>query len=126
MLSRLLLMRILQDEALTRDLGDAEARVLVEWLVEQAEAVAENSTVCGLEVEAEVRRLCRRGWAISRFVALWGQPHARGAALQLAASERFDWPFPTGPMDLCDLMQHIVQWEDRGRKSGSERGRLAA
>ena len=29
----LLLSRILDDEALTRGLGDAEARLLVEWLV---------------------------------------------------------------------------------------------
>ncbi|MBV9124983.1 MAG: hypothetical protein JO112_16640, partial [Planctomycetes bacterium] len=31
---------ILQDDALTRGLGDPEARVLVEWLVEQVERLA--------------------------------------------------------------------------------------
>src|SRR5438132_8189550 len=39
-----LLHHILDDDALTRCLGDAEARVLVEWLVEQAELLGENSS----------------------------------------------------------------------------------
>ncbi len=104
-----LLHHILGDEALTRGLGDAEARVLVEWLVERAEGLAQSSEPA--EADVQVRRLCLRGRAISRFVTLWSQPRSRGAAGQLAAAERFTWPLPDGSVDLCELMQNIVHWE---------------
>jgi hypothetical protein len=107
-----LLHHILSDEALTRGLGDAEARVLVEWLVERAEDLANASDE--MEADVQVRRLCRRGRAIARFVALWsGPPRSRGAANQLAAAERFAWPLPDGAVDPCELMQAIVQWETK-------------
>jgi hypothetical protein len=105
-----LLSHILADEALTRGLGDAEARVLVEWLVERAERLARAARP---DPAAEVRRLCRRGRAIARFVTLWGQPRGRGAAGQLAAAERFAWPLPDADVDACELMQAIVAWEGR-------------
>jgi hypothetical protein len=105
-----LLYHILSDEGLTRGLGDAEARVLVEWLVERAEDLAESAEPQTAEIE--VRRLCRRGRAIARFVTLWGQPRSRGAAGQLAASERFAWPLPDPTVDPCELMQAIVGWEE--------------
>ena len=111
-----LLSHILDDDALTRSLGDAEARVLVEWLVEQAERLAEAAGPA--EALPRVRRLCRRGRAIARFVTLWCQERAPGAAGQLAAVERFTWPLPDGPVDPCELMQAIVAWESerpRGR-----------
>jgi hypothetical protein len=104
-----LLQFILSDEALTRGLGDAEARVLIEWLVEHAEHLAR---VAAPGASAEVRRMCRRGRAIARFVALWCNG-ARAGALQLAAAERFTWPLPTTVGDACELMQHIVSWELR-------------
>jgi hypothetical protein len=108
MLPRPLLAPILE-EALTRGLGDAEARVLVEWLEEQAEVLAR---VLAPEAAAgEVRRLCRRGRGIARFVALWCGERAWGAAAQLAAAERFHWPLPSGPVDAWELMQDIVGWE---------------
>jgi hypothetical protein len=117
-----LLHHILDDDALTRGLGDEEARVLVEWLVERAEYLnaarsaaldgeQEAEAACGA-LDNEVRRLCRRGRAIARFVALWGQPGSRGAATQLAAVERFHWPLPPGDVDPCELMQDIVEWEN--------------
>ena len=103
-----LLSRILDDEALTRGLGDAEARVLVEWLVERAEELEEDAA----EADAEVRRLCGRARALSRFVWLWCGRRDRGAAAQLAAVERFGWPLPDdADADPCDLMQSIVVWE---------------
>jgi hypothetical protein len=108
MSARRSLEHILSDEALTRDLGDAEARVLVEWLVEQAERLAARAPE---EALAAVRKLCRRGRAIARFVSLWCLERAPGPAAQLAASERLDWPLPHGPTDPCDLMQRIVGWE---------------
>src|SRR5687768_9375343 len=101
MLARPLLRCILDDEALTRDLGDAEARVLVEWLVDRAERLAVAGGEAGLE--QAVARLSRRGRAIARFVQFWSRPSGRKAALQLAAAERFAWPLPTGPVDSCDL-----------------------
>jgi hypothetical protein len=69
MQAKVLLHHILVDDALTRGLGDPEARILVEWLVERAESLAEESsesTAC-----ATIARLCRRGRAIGRFVSLW-------------------------------------------------------
>jgi hypothetical protein len=103
-----LLQLILSDEALTRGLGDAEARVLIEWLVDQAERLAREASP---GAAAEVRRLCRRGRAIARFVGLWCSD-ARAGATQLAAAERFIWPLPPTVGDPYELMQQIVAWEE--------------
>jgi hypothetical protein len=101
---------IVRDEALTRGLADPEARLLVEWLVEQAERLAQR--LPGAEVLAEaVDRLQQRGRAISRFVYLWCYARSRGAACQLAACQRFSWPLPTAAQDPCTLMQHILEHE---------------
>ena len=108
MLAKPLLNPILNNEALTRGLGDMEARVLVEWLVEQAERAA---ALARREPEAEVARLCRRARSIGRFVQLWCQRGERGAAQQFAAAERFNWPLPTAAVDPCDLMHDILAWE---------------
>jgi hypothetical protein len=110
-----LLHPILDDDALTRGLGDAEARILVEGLVEQAEYLAETGPPDW--AVAEVRRLCRRGRAVARFVSLWCQGEC-GAAGQLAAAERFSWPLPDAAVDPCELMQAIIAWEgDRLRQA---------
>jgi len=107
-----LLRHVLRDEALTRGLGDIEARMLVEWVADWTELLAEAART---EEDAWscVRRLCRRGRAISRFVRLWNDPASRGAAAQLAAAERFGWPLPTDSMDPGDLMHHILAWENQ-------------
>jgi hypothetical protein len=109
MLSRPMLNRIVRDEALVRGLGDPEARVLVEWLVERAEEFAGDRDEQGAALL--VQALCRRGRAISRFVHLWCHQEARGPATQLAAVERFAWPLPTELVDPCILMQDILAWE---------------
>src|SRR5262249_37345817 len=101
---------VLADEALTRGLGDAEARVLVEWLVERAERLPRAGPAAA---ENAIRRLGRRGRSVGRFVALWTQPGARGSALQLAAVERFTFPLPAGAIDPCLLMERILSWEDQ-------------
>jgi hypothetical protein len=101
---------ILGDDALTRGLGDAEARVLVEWLVDRSERLTADGAA---DADAQVGRLRRRGRAIARFVTLWGRPRGRGAAGQLAAAERFTWPLPDADREPCELMQHIVAWEGR-------------
>ena len=109
MLSRPLLNLIVRDEGMVRGLGDPEARVLIEWLVDRAE----ESVHWQEDTQETVRRLCRRGRAIGRFVVLWCHAQARGAAGQLAASERFTWPLPAADMDPCVLMQNILAWETR-------------
>ena len=109
MVANPLLNLILSDERLTRGLGDAEARVLVEWLVEQAEDLMKQANE--KDAAAAVNWLCRRGRALACFVRLWCLERARGAAGQLAAAERFAWPLPPAGADPCDLMQTIVSWE---------------
>ncbi len=105
-----LLTPILHDEQLTRGLGDAEASLLVEWLVERTE---DRHAQAGSDaaVRADVARLCRRARAIARFVSLWCYHRLAGPACQLAATERFPWPLPAGPVDPYDLMSDILAWE---------------
>jgi hypothetical protein len=109
MLARSLVTHIACDERLTRHLGDAEARVLIEWLVEQAEQLARSAEPGAARARAAA--LVRRGRAIARFVSLWCIEVDRGAAAQLAGAERFLWPLPTGPLDPWRLMHQIVTWE---------------
>jgi hypothetical protein len=107
-----LLSQILDNDAVTRGLGDPEARILVEWLVDRTEQLAE--VACSEHAaHAEVQRLCRRARAIGRFVDLWCLQHEWGAAGQLAAAERFTWPLPASALDPCELMQFILNWEAR-------------
>ena len=120
MLAKRLLSQVFDDELLIRGLGDAEARILVEWLVERAESLA----AAGLGEEAAraaVARFRRRGRSVSRFVALWCYLGERGAAGQLATAERLNWPLPNAEVDPCELMQTILAWEDRqmGQFEGS-------
>ena len=84
MLSKPVLRHILENDALTRGLADPEARILVEWLVDQAEQVAGDASCAA--AEQKVQLLCRKGRAISRFVGLWCHSQSRGAAGQLAAA----------------------------------------
>jgi hypothetical protein len=110
MLTKPLLSHILDNDALTRGLGDSEARVLVEWLVEQAEHSAALA-VTESELAHTITKLCRRGRAIGRFVGLWCHGGARGAAGQLAVAERFTWPLPQPEDEPYEIMQTILQWE---------------
>jgi hypothetical protein len=105
-----LLNHILDDDALTRGLADPEARILVEWLVEHTERLA-NVTANDAAAEDEVKRLCRRARGIRRFVSLWCHTEDRRAAMQLAASERFVWPLPASRIDPCELMHAILACE---------------
>ncbi len=108
------LSQIVDNEALTRGLADPEARMLIEWLVEQAERLA--STDPSQEaLAAEVARLCRRARALARFVGLWCYEGGRRAACQLAAVERFAWELPSRAMDPCELMQEILFCEGEAR-----------
>jgi hypothetical protein len=113
MLARRELAPVLDDEALTRHLGDAEARVLVEWLVERAEAFAHLPLD---QARAELAKLCRWGRVMARFVRLWCLDQLPGAAAQLAAAERATWPLPDRPVTAWELMQDLVDWEDFQRR----------
>lgn len=109
-----LIRAILRDDSLTRGLGDVEARMLVEWVVDWAELLAEAARTDD-DARRLVGRLHRRGRAIGKFVQLWCDPdvNRRGAATQLVASERFAWPLPADAPDPPDLMHHILTWENQ-------------
>jgi uncharacterized damage-inducible protein DinB len=110
-----LLRGIARDESLTRGLGDIEARMLVEWVVDWAELLTEASRT-EQDAETLVSRLCRRGKAIARFVQLWCCAREQGAATQLAAAERFTWPLPSNKkVSPPELMEHILNWESQHR-----------
>jgi hypothetical protein len=104
-----LLRPILDNEGLTRGLGDAEARALIEWLVQRAEDCHAQSGADA--VPSEVARLCRRARSIARFVWLWCYARSYAAGCQLAATERFHWPLPAGGADPYELMTDILYWE---------------
>lgn len=109
-----LVREIVRDESLTRGLGDEEARMLVEWVVDWAELFADASRDDD-DARELIGRLRRRGRAIGRFVQLWCDDESadRRGATQLAASERFAWPLPDGTVEPPDLMQHILTWENQ-------------
>ena len=106
-----LVRHILRDEAVTRGLGDVEARMIVEWLADRAEQVAVTSPT-DAHAWAAVRGHCRRARVIAAFVRLWGARN-HGAALQLAGAERLNWPLPAGDVDPGELMERILAWVDR-------------
>ena len=112
MLTKPVLSSILENDALTRGLADPEARILVEWLVERAEEF-DRVGVPEEAVHSQVNALCRKARAISRFVNLWCHARTHGAAAQLAAAERLNWPLPTSDDDPCEIMQNILNWEAR-------------
>jgi hypothetical protein len=110
-----LVRRILRDDALTRGLGDIEARMIVDWLTDRAEIIADELPAHSDEADGwfELEQWCVKARTIGRFVRLWAKPATRGSAIQLAAAERSMWPLPTGPMDLGVLMENLLAWEDR-------------
>ena len=111
MLSTQMVRHVLRDEAVTRGLGDIEARMIVEWLADKAEEIGRNKP----ETEAwiELARATRRARIVSRFVQLWAESSSRGAAVQLISAERLDWPLPAGDRDSGILTEEILAWIDR-------------
>jgi len=106
-----LLRGVLQNEAITRDLGDIEAAMLFRWTAEWAELLEESCESAEVAAEA-IRRLVRRARGIAKFISLWTWPDSRASAFQLAASEQFRWPMPDAGMDPDGAMAHILTWED--------------
>jgi hypothetical protein len=111
---RQLLTHVLDDDALTRGLGDEEARVLVEWLADETERLAAADPP-DPNAEVQVVGLCRRARAIGRFVDLWCHRGLTGPAGQLANAEGFTWSLPPADVDPCDLMRYVVRYEARQR-----------
>ena len=107
-----LVRHILRDEAVTRGLGDVEARMIVEWLADRAERIAGTAPTQAAGW-ARVRAACRRARVIACFVRLWAVPGSRGAAVQLAGAERMFWPLPAGDVDPGELMAGLLAWVDR-------------
>lgn len=110
MLARSVLDLIMGDETLTRHLRDSEARLLIEWLVEEAERIHSAGTDPNSLVH-HVQRACRRSRAIGRFLDLWFNQPSRAAACQLWASERFAWPMPEPEEDPYSALEAILTWE---------------
>ena len=111
MLDRAFLRPILDDESLTRGLGDEEARLLVDWLVERAENLAASSLADTTRNNC-LAAMCRRGRIVGRFVRLWCEGEF-GSAVQLAGTENVTWPLPNGPEDAVDLMGRLLGYEER-------------
>jgi hypothetical protein len=112
MLDRAFLRPILDDDSLTRGLGDEEARLMVDWLVERAENLAGSSLADSVR-HMRLTALCRRAKSVGRFVWLWCYESDRGAAVQLAGTEASYWPLPSGPEDAPELMTRLLRSEER-------------
>lgn len=111
MQTRQLINRVLCDEGLTRGLGDAEAKILVEWLVEWFELLTESRLAA--ETFTPIwQQLCYRCRVFARLVALWCHQSGWAGALQLAACERLEFAPPRSLTDPCELMQQLLDTED--------------
>lgn len=109
MVAKPLVRHVLDDDALTRGLGDLEAWTLVEWLVTRIERFAQ--ILPETEMSGIVGKLRLKARAISRFVRLWCHDGDWRAACQLAATQQFVWPLPSRAVDARDLMEDILYWE---------------
>ncbi len=95
--------RILEDEGLTSDLDEAEATVLINWLVKRAEAVcaADPKTA-----ETEVGNLRRFGRSVSRVVATWRDEGASEAG-EKARKAKLPWP-PKNAATAGDVLNWLL------------------
>lgn len=126
MQSTLLVRHILRDEAVTRGLGDIEARMIVEWMADRAEQLAIIAPSDDIAWTL-VRQLCRRARVIACFVRLYCDRESRGAAIQFTAAERLYWPLPTGDIEPGELMEGLLAWVDRQDEIAADSiGRMAA
>ncbi|VTR99152.1 hypothetical protein [Tuwongella immobilis] len=105
--------QILQDDSLTRGLGDCEAQMLVEWVIDWIELIHDGIESDSIR-ERAIARVVRQARTIGRFVRYWHE-NDRLAAMQLAAVEQAHWPLPRAPQDPVALLRQILRWEDRHR-----------
>jgi hypothetical protein len=111
MIAEPLYRRVVNDESLTRGLGDIEARMLVEWLVDWAELL-EDTMADPEEAHREINKLTRKAKAIRNFVVLWTDSESKAGAVQLAATERFQFPLPPEDYMPDEVMACILEWEN--------------
>lgn len=122
--------RVLDAEALTAGLEDPEARLLIEWLVEQTEQIARQAASLE-EARQQVEQLCHYGRTLRRFLILWCYEKNPGGAAQLAATEKFGWPLPPASEgNAFAILRHVLHWHDQAgqtflsRESGHANPRL--
>lgn len=108
MLARPFLDPILCDDRLTDPLGDSEASLLIEFLVEEAERLEGRRVDV---VQSQIAHLCRRGRVMARVVRLWCHDRDRPGAIQLAATEGFAEALPSRPVDGTRLMERLIARE---------------
>jgi hypothetical protein len=102
--------RVLDDEAITAGLEDPEARLLVEWLVEQTEHIA-RSAASPQQAKERVERLCHYARALRQFLVLWCYDKNPGSAAQLAATQKFAWPLPSAEEEnALSILQQVLLW----------------
>lgn len=101
--------QVMHDDRLTHGLADPEARLLVEWLVDQAEAIPRT----GLgECDQQLAwTICyRRAKALRQFVSLWCYRGRPEAAIQLAASEGMAEYLPDSSVEeAVDVMLSLMK-----------------
>lgn len=102
--------RIVNDESITRGLGDIEARMLVDWLCDWAELL-EDTMPEEEDAIRQVNKLSKRAKAIGKFVVLWSDGVSKCGAVQLAATERFQFPLPPEDYTGDEVMAGILKWE---------------
>jgi hypothetical protein len=103
--------RLINDESITRGLGDMEARMLVEWLVDWADLL-EATIPDESDAQKQVSALRRKAKAIGKFVSLWSDSVSKASAVQLAACERLRFPLPPEDYSGDEVMAGILKWED--------------
>ena len=97
--------QILDDEGLTSDLDEAEATVLVKWLVNDVHKIAKDakSDEAGWKLINAQRQLARK---IARSVALF-RDEGNIQASQYATQQQLPWPVPP-PTEVKVLLEYLL------------------
>jgi hypothetical protein len=101
----------MRDARLTQGLQDPEARLLVEWLVDRAEALP--ATGLHDSDQQTAWNICyRRAKVMRQFVSLWCYRGRPEAAIQLAASEGLAEFLPDSSIeDAPEVMLALMRQE---------------
>ncbi len=100
------------DDHLIRGLGDAESRMLVEWLVDWAEMLADTISDEEL-VEKRFYKVRSRAQLICCYLRLCQETDAHASLTQFTATQKLPWPLPTLKIDTIELLDRILDWESR-------------
>jgi hypothetical protein len=103
--------QVMRDGRITHGLEDPEARLLVEWLVEKAEAIP-NSGLAENDQGLAWSLCYRRAKVLRQFVSLWCYRGRPEAAIQLAASEGLADYLPDSSVEEApDVMLSLMKQE---------------